>query len=705
MANAAITALNALCASPMHPFPALTLFSSVPPLSPQCFSLAQARLVAAIHSRSCALMHRCRSRSVHSVDAGACFAAIHRAVCSRDPLSFSFSFSDDDNFSFLSDPAFDFAQVALPYAVRGTALSLIADKVSLPSSLARVPMLELLPPALRELYAQPSPRLLLPETQVAQLRAQLRIRRGTVFASRTEYVRLVARLHSLGMVAFTSSPKAVNGAFAVVKDVDKQRFILAAQPANVCFRQPPKVRLPNPAHFVSLHVPAGKRVFVAKADLSNFYHQLLIPSWLRDYFAMPALTAAELRLLGASRDGSARFPVLCTLPMGFNHAVFIAQAVHETVLQQAGFDMRRSVINLSVPTLVDAVFGAYIDDLHNLALSAAEANGMLERALAAYARVGLPVAPHKVCWASEAPDRLRCQELIGLELDGERCTLSASTTKLVQLLVATLSLLRSGACSGRDLLRVVGGWTWFCMLQRPLLSLMHACHRFVALAGDRVFQLWPSVRAELLCLAAMVPFLSVSLRAPLGPEILATDASMEKEALTVAALPPSADFAELLWPLVSCRSADMLPHGEPRSPTPRPLIPRVDGEDLLQPASLLPRPLLQLDAFCSAFGGLRWRTIISARWQFAQHINLLELHALLSAVRWLLSRPSALGSRWVCLLDNSVTALVVKKGRANARPLQSLFRVLALHLLAGDLRLLPVWIPSATNPADRPSRE
>src|SRR6185437_8565396 len=94
----------------------------------------------------------------------------------------------------------------------------------------------------------------------------------------------------LGMLSFTATPKAVNGVFAVGKDADSDRLIIDSQPANRLFVDAPPVSLPNPSHLVQLQVPRGQRMYVGKSDLSNFYHHLGLPDWMRPFFALPPLT-------------------------------------------------------------------------------------------------------------------------------------------------------------------------------------------------------------------------------------------------------------------------------------------------------------------------------------------------------------------------------------------------------------------------------
>ena len=112
----------------------------------------------------------------------------------------------------------------------------------------------------------------------------------------------------------------------------------------------------------------------------------------------------------------------------------------------------------------------------------------------------------------------------------------------------------------------------------------------------------------------------------------------------------------------------------------------------------------RFESFYSSVDKAPWRTIVSAPWMGAEHINVLELRAALLAVHWVLSYPSALSSRVFLLLDSTVAFFSLWKGRSSSPPLLLVLRKISALLLAGDLSLLPGWVPSAVNPADAPSR-
>jgi hypothetical protein len=246
------------------------------------------------------------------------------------------------------------------------------SEVALPSDLNNVPLRSLLPSSLASHYDS-SASLLLPESNARQNIAAAQLKKPRVLAERSEYIALVRRMVRLGMLSMTESPRCINGLFGTPKGDGTTRLILDARPANCYFVRPPKVKLPSPSHLTALRIPRRKPLLVAKLDLSNFYHQLALPEWIRTYFALPAITADELGSMElmdlpagvreAMQAGKSLYPCCATLPMGFSHSVFIAQAVHENILYQAGVLRPADNIAVLASPLVDRpLHGLYIDD-------------------------------------------------------------------------------------------------------------------------------------------------------------------------------------------------------------------------------------------------------------------------------------------------------------------------------------------------------
>jgi hypothetical protein len=100
------------------------------------------------------------------------------------------------------------------------------------------------------------------------------------------------------------------------------------------------------------------------------------------------------------------------------------------------------------------------------------------------------------------------------------------------------------------------------------------------------------------------------------------------------------------------------------------------------------------------------RVIVSSRWRNQEHITVLEMRAVQTALRWLASRPDQRDSRVLLLVDSAPCVFALSKGRSSSRKIGLLRRLrsIAAVALSAGLTLVVRWIPSASNPADAPSR-
>jgi hypothetical protein len=512
------------------------------------------------------------------------------------------------------------------------------------------------------------------------------------------------------MISFTARPKVVNGVFTVAKDADADRLIIDAQPANRLFVDPPHVALPNPSHLVQLRVPhrcrRGRlvRLCLGKSDLANYYHLLGLPAWMCEYFALPSLTREELASLGIEGDCEL-YPVCLTLPMGFSHAVLLANCSHEHVLYSSGALSRSdNILGLSSPDVPDdgVIHGIVIDDFFLFSLDLELAQRVFERVLAAYRRAGFIVKESKLVRPTNDPVKV-IGFVINPDEDGH-ATIALPSEARIDLASATLGCLRRGAVSGLGLAHLIGRWTWTMLLRRPSLSVLQHAYRFIRVAGKRKFNIWPSVRRELWMLLGLLPLLNARLDVPTFRHIIASDASEHGAGVVCAT--PSPSLSQRVWQLCSTRAhatMQTLVNAADK---------RGDLDDLVEQASLSAELHSNLAAsavehyaaFYEDIGAARWNTIISSAWRAPEHINALELRAVLLAVHWLLSYPSSHLSRVSLLVDSTVTLFALWKGRSSSTRLLLILRKISALLLASGVSLLTGWLPSEVNPADRPSR-
>lgn len=541
-----------------------------------------------------------------------------------------------------TDPTPAPSSTETPYCSPTTSVPLEVAKLALPETSHSVPLFSLLPDAVAREFADLG-ALMEPPTGPPPPAA--------AGATPREYIQLVKLLYRRKMCVFTTQPRCVNGYFAVKKDEKRQRFIFDGRRLNAMLRRPPRVELPTPESFAALRFPPGEKIFAAKADLSNFYHYLRVPVAWRPWLCLPAVRACDV-----GRKGTALlYPALTRLPMGASFSVYLAQAAHRELLRSTSLEATNEVSRGSARTVPTGAIrhGVVIDDVMILSTDKARVQSAFRSLLAAYRRVGLPVKESKL-------QRATCGDitLLGIVFNGTTRRYGLSRVKAHALVAQTQQWLRFGKCSGHQLRRLLGKWCWPLLLRRPAFSVLQTCYRYIHVARSRVFTLWPSVRKELAALCTLAPLLSCSLSPPLFRHLVATDACPSGKAVVCAQLP---------WKWA---------HNLPCHP------------------SIASPPLEMQD----------WTTIAATRVLHDRHINALELSAVVLATYWLSSYPSSLGSTVVLLCDSMVALGTIWKGRSSSFALLPQLRRLAAVCLAGDVHLFPLYVASADNPADAPSR-
>ena len=132
------------------------------------------------------------------------------------------------------------------------------------------------------------------------------------------------------------------------------------------------------------------------------------------------------------------YPSCTTLPMGFAHAVFLAQCVHEHVIYtHAALSPADNILNITTPSFNRCIHSLYIDDAIFMAPSESECAQTLSKCLAAYALVSLPAHPGKIVHPTLKPI-----SVLGVELSGKLGTLSLAPLRHAALVGATVAILK-----------------------------------------------------------------------------------------------------------------------------------------------------------------------------------------------------------------------------------------------------------------------
>jgi len=252
--------------------------------------------------------------------------------------------------------------------------------------------------------------------------------------------------------------------------------------------------------------------------------------------------------------------------------------------------------------------------------------------------------------------------------------------KRKQLVGLTLDALHV-PITGRVFAAFLGSWNCHMQFRRPTYSVFQDVYvQQRSMPLDAIRPLSTTAKTELLVAICLAPGMITNCRAAICDKIYSTDASTQAGGITVADLPPWMKLT--LYDLAEFGGAHV------RLDTPCPLT----GMDLVKGelVALLTIPL-------------EWQTVIGYDFKFQEHINLLEMLVVVTLLSRLV-KAKVSHQRVLVLIDSGVVKGAATKGRSSSRRLNVLLRRLASYILARDLYVEFLWLPSAANSSDAPSR-
>ena len=282
-------------------------------------------------------------------------------------------------------------------------------------------------------------------------------------------------------------------------------------------------------------------------------------------------------------------------------------------------------------------------------------------------------------------DDVLTETCVGVDLvDGTHWRAPAS--RLWALLDAILDLVEHGRGSPGGVAAYLGVAQWYDLLRRLRLSVFDRVYDFSSGAKARDWRLTEvpdAVVDELLVDMTLSVFGAVDMQRPFLPFVGATDAStVFGHGAAIAPLP--------LGVLRRLSTMTCTAGGH---------VTLDDGAALSEELAARLGPRQHLDLQLGDF-----EVVLSVRVEDPDHINLEEAKALIRYIRWILRSKSRFGHRVVVLIDSQVVIGAATKGRSSSRALNALIRRLAALCFAGGLVLHCIFIPTAHNPSDWPSR-
>jgi len=489
------------------------------------------------------------------------------------------------------------------------------------------------------------------------------------------------------------------GLFGVGKNDLEDRLIYDRRPENATMAKLAWAHLPSGACYTRMLLDPCEFLRGSGDDLRNFYYTLRLPeNWIRFNSFGRRLSAKAIRALGLCPRVPYR---LCfrVLGMGDVNGCDIAQAVHEAVLRRHGLLSPSAALRYGDPVPTGSTWeGVYIDDLlitqRCRVPFVVPLDGsfvpptpdpqdpdacQVRAAEEAYEEANLERAVHKEFrFATEF-------KAWGAEVDGILGKVGAPLLVRQQVWNLILKIVSKGFCSKEVLRKVLGYLSYIFQYRRELYCLQHHIYRYIAdMPEIRWVKLPKYILDELRSFALHLPFATWNMRTSLSPVMIATDATPSSGGAVVTEVPRP--LARELWRLSEIKGeAVRLDRGE-------------TGE-LLDDEPKEPSTFASAVAEC-----MPWAVTSSYSFKETSHVNLQEMRALRREVTRLIARGGCQGAVLIALNDSRVVVGAIAKGRSSSFKLNGLLRGLLPHLVLARVSLAVLWVETAANPADHPSR-
>ena len=524
---------------------------------------------------------------------------------------------------------------------------------------------------------------------------------GTINRSdRLEYLKLIASQLRSNKLVLRSSVKGGGTCFCVPKkEPGHLRQVWHGTALSEAARSPPRPpHVATPGGLLYLQTTTDRPYLTSKRDGKALVDQLKVPSALREWFGTPPFRASEmldagiisfseLRTFykgpGAIGGDSTLFPCLAVWPMGFSWSSYLAQCTTLAICKAGGLDLS-SILSEDdgCPADVSSAFCVATDDIcHFTTKGAAFAENAMAEVDQAFDKL------HVLCSTDKNVTAAGSTTCIGVDID-DGLFLVGEARKVQAFLLGTVGMAQhrdSLFLSPNAVAGILGIVSWLAQLNRPLYAVFDRIYQFTGGPFKTTPAAVPVAAIQELAHAALLaPLFEADLTRSWCCDLLATDAS------------DCFGFGACCARV----SPDVIHH-----------LSRLGGPQ---------QDHVRLDRPCDAGGGpekprtgtqhrlrlseKRFRVVISSRRCFAAHSGNLEAHGVCLGLEWLLRRRDRHSRRAVMLVDAQAIIGALAKGRTSARSIISPIRKAAALSLAGDLSVHYLYIPSESNPADKPSR-
>ena len=492
--------------------------------------------------------------------------------------------------------------------------------------------------------------------------------------------------------------KVLSGAFEVAKKNGKMRFI-ADVGSNGFFAEPPvtELGLPYPS-MLSLIVLKQNEELEAYGDDDSccFYSWSFgakVPAWVRSFaFAkkVPLKLFEGLCELPDVPLDTLVYPGLCVVPMGWEWSVAVIQQFQRLLAGAAGLPPEREIrADRRVPS-GKYMYGIYVDNFDEYHVVNAsdpcgvEPSANQQRLRLLKKELGVPQNSDKAVIGQR-----KQIDVLGLRIDGVRGRLEVCPRTRRILFRIGMGLLQQGSRVSKDHLRVfLGRFIWACMVRRPAMSILSSLFTVSHYSSGRARaeRLWNAECAhELWHCCGILPLLFCDLRAEFSDKIYATDASLQGGGVVSCDI--DHDTSVKLLAAVDFRGVSVDLKLESSSPF-RTVVPTKKGGT---------QQSMQFDG--------DWQKMFSWRWQYQEHITLLETRTTFALYKGIFrerisAKRQPVPLRFFCLTDNQASTGSISKGRSPSRRLNGVLRRMGAWGITCRYYVYLGWIHTSLQMAD-----
>ena len=305
--------------------------------------------------------------------------------------------------------------------------------------------------------------------RVKRLYFDPRLKRGKAYP---EFLR---RMAAWNLVDFSfQEPREEVAIFFVTKKNKRLRVIVDARRSNAHFKSPSQVNLSAGESLGAIELGPDESLVVCQADLKDAFYHFELPKPLREVFGLPRVRARDVgadHIDGVKVVGSAWiFPRLAVVPMGWSHALYICQSIHEELAERSGLVESGRVRDGKRAPPSQCTHAQYVDNMVVMGSTGSQVQDRFEHAVKELKRAGLQVHEEETSVGDAA--------VLGWEYSSSGL-FRPSRKRAWKARQAVRALLQRGRATGGTIEKVLGHLTFVSLCRREALSVSGEVYNFI----------------------------------------------------------------------------------------------------------------------------------------------------------------------------------------------------------------------------------